>query len=112
MLDRHYLHPANQSATPQATMKNHDWRETTLEGETQMFRASVHAGRWTFFTKMKGDESWAREDPVALSQLVGIRDILWNKYQRGRIAWKFVEQLDKMVEAAGGKSVRPADEKG
>ena len=92
-------------------MKKHDWRETTLEGETEMFRATVHGGRWEFFLKMKGDESWQRQDPPAMSQLVGIREIIWNKYQRGRLAWKSVEQLDNLVIAAGGKSIRP-DEKG
>ena len=29
-----------------------------------------------------------------------------------RTAWKAVEQVDKMVEARGGKPIRPADEKG
>ena len=61
---------------------------------------------------MKGDDVWQRQEPVPLSQLEGIRDIVWNKYQRGRTAWKAVEQLDKMVEAAGGKPIRPADERG
>ena len=92
-------------------MKKHDWRETTPEGETQMFRATVHAGRWEFFMKMKGDEEWQRQDPAPLNLLVGIRDILWNKYQRRRIAWKAVEQVDKMVEARGGDPIRPANEK-
>jgi hypothetical protein len=106
------LTPRNRIRKAAGNMKKHDWRETTLEGETQMFRATVHAARWEFFTKMKGDESWQRQDPAPLSQIVGIRDIMWNKYQRGRVAWKAVEQLDKMVESAGGKPIRPADEKG
>ena len=93
-------------------MKDHDWRETTEDGETQMFRARAHAGRWEFYNKMKNDEFWTRQDPVPLSQLTAVRDLLWNKYQRGRVAWKAVEQVDKMVEAAGGKPIRPADERG
>jgi hypothetical protein len=104
--------PRDRIRNAAGTMKKHDWRETTLDDETQMFRATVHANRWEFYTKMKGDEPWQRQDPPTLHQLTAIRDIIWNKYQRGRTAWKAVEQLDKMVEAAGGKPIRPADEKG
>jgi hypothetical protein len=95
------------ATTHASTMKKHDWRETTLDNETQMFRATVHAGRWEFFTKMKGEENWQKQDPPPMSQLVAIREIIWNKYQRGRLAWKSVDQLDKLVIAGGGETIRP-----
>ena len=102
----------NRNRNANSSMKKHDWRETTADGETQLFRATVHAGRWEFYTKMKGEELWQPQDPAPLSQLIAIRDKMWDKYQRGRVAWKAVEQLDKMVEARGGKPIRPANEKG
>ncbi|WP_234042048.1 hypothetical protein [Persicirhabdus sediminis] len=77
-------------------MQKHTWREETEEG-TKFFRATHHGGRWTYATQMRGEDEWTQSDPIQPEEWQEIRDMLWNKYQRGRCPWGFIEKIDKIL---------------
>ena len=78
-------------------MESHEWREKTEEG-TRYWRANRHAGEWTISTTLKSDPDWARIDPVPREIWEQLRDVLWRKYQRKRLPWERIAQIDKILE--------------
>lgn len=81
-------------------MESHEWRERTDEG-LRFWRASRHAGQWTFKTTLKSDPDWEDIDPVPRELWEELREILWRKYQRKRCPWKLIEDIDKLLESDG-----------
>ena len=78
-------------------MQEHSWREQGEE-ETRIYRATHHAGRWKILSQVKGEEEWTTHDPIERKDWVRLREILWRKYQRKRLPWKLIEQIDKLLE--------------
>lgn len=78
-------------------MDKHEWRERTEEG-VRFWRATRHAGRWTFQTTLKSDPEWELIDPVPRELWEALRDVLWRKYQRKRCPWELIERIDKLLE--------------
>ena len=78
------------------SMQKHQWREEDENGK-MMFRATYHAGEWKLYTQMKGDEEWDHHDPISVELLEKLREVMWNKYQRGRCPHKLVTKIDKML---------------
>ena len=87
-------------------MQNHTWRERDDEGLT-FYKATVHGGRWTMASQRKDDEEWTRYDPIPDELLEQLRDVVFNKYQRGRCGWKLVAGIDKLL---GRDPVNPNQE--
>ncbi|MCB1234159.1 MAG: hypothetical protein KDM91_03725 [Verrucomicrobiae bacterium] len=81
-------------------MTRHEWHEPADDGERRFNRASIHAGRWTFETTLESDPDWTRIDAPPRAYLEALRDILWRKYQRGRLPHGHVKQIDRMIEDA------------
>lgn len=77
-------------------MQKHTWRERDDEGLT-FFKATHHGGRWSIASQRKGEEGWTHYDPVPEEVLEKLRDIVFNKYQRGRCGWKLVAGVDKLL---------------
>lgn len=77
-------------------MQKHSWREKDDEGTT-FFKATHHGGRWTMASQQKGEDEWTRYDPIPHELLEKLREVVFNKYQRGRCAWKLVAGLDKQL---------------
>ncbi|MDG2125262.1 MAG: hypothetical protein P8J87_16280 [Verrucomicrobiales bacterium] len=82
-------------------MKKHEWKEVMEDGTTRILRASHKAGQWWVMAKLKGGD-WETLDPVPLVDLRSLREVLWNKYQRNRLALKSVEEIDQMIARAEG----------
>ena len=55
------------------------------------------------------DEWTTYKDPL-LEDLIDLRLILYNKYQRQRIAWDRVVEIDRMVRDRGGEPLGIGDE--
>lgn len=81
-------------------MKTHEWHERTADGDVRYIRAVRHAGQWRVQAKLKGDEHWAVLDPVPRRDLEQLRDVLWRKYQRRRLGYGDIEQVDRLIAAA------------
>lgn len=79
-------------------MKKHEWRERSPEGEIQLFRATKHGGRWTLQTKLKGDNYWNRHDPLTREDILIIRTMLERKYQRNRVPYEDLDNVNKWLE--------------
>ncbi len=77
-------------------MQKHQWREENEEGK-KMFRATYHAGEWKMYSQMKDEEEWDHHDPIPVELLEKLREVMWNKYQRGRCPHKLVTKIDKML---------------
>ena len=84
-------------------MTKHDWKERTEDG-VRTWRATFHGGNWSMRSKLKSDEFWTIHDPMQRPELEALRDLLWRKYQRGRLPHKLVEQIDKMIEDLDDRS--------
>ena len=82
-------------------MKKHEWKETTEDGETRFVRFLNKGGRWTMWAKLKG-EDFAVVEPMPVADLRSLREILWAKYQRNRVALRSVEEVDQMIARAEG----------
>jgi len=53
----------------------------------------------------RSEEGWTEHEKIGLEDLQKMREVLFNKYQRRRLPWDDVVQIDAMiedVEAAGG----------
>ena len=77
-------------------MQYHTWRERDDDGVT-IYKAGHHGGRWTLNSQRKGDEDWTKYEPIPDEMLEKLRDLVFNKYQRGRCAWKLVAGVDKLL---------------
>ena len=90
----------------------HEWKKNTDEGR-RLYRAWTDRGGWQIesapdtgrASRRKTDDpesglDWQIEENPTLEDLLLFREILWNKYRRGRVAYKFVEKLDAMIEEA------------
>lgn len=81
-------------------MHKHEWHEPAEDGETRYIRACFHAGRWTFEDTLKSDDEWREHEVLPLRDLETLRDMLWKKYQRGRIPHAHVKFVDGLIETA------------
>ena len=76
----------------------HTRREMTPEGEQRFVKASRMRGVWRVSSKLKSDEIWTHHDEdVSEADLRNLRDVLWRKYQRKRVAWEHVAELDTLL---------------
>ena len=92
-------------------MKLHDWRERTESGENRLWRATKHGGRWEFMSRLqRSEEGWTKHESPSASELRQLREVLFNKYQRRRIPWEDVVQIDGMIEEAEAAAGSAEDE--
>lgn len=75
----------------------HEWRERTEEGEIRFLRAWRGQGRWHFLTTLKTDPDWTPRPEPTREMLDALRKKLMDKYQRRRVPWEQVEEIDKLI---------------
>lgn len=84
-------------------MRNiHVWKHTTDEGERREVRAEKFGGRWRIQAKLKAEENWTYYDVAELEDLIELRRVLFNKYQRKHLAFEDVAAVEKMILDRGG----------
>lgn len=82
-------------------VKIHDWRVRTETGENRLWRATKHGGKWSFMSRLqRSEEEWTVHEHMVLEDLQRAREVLFNKYQRRRLPWEDVVQIDGMIEEA------------
>ncbi len=82
-------------------VKIHDWRVRNETGENRLWRATKHGGKWSFMSRLqRSEEEWTAHDTMSLDDLQKVREVLFNKYQRRRLPWEDVVQIDAMIEDA------------
>ena len=80
-------------------MIKHEWRDRSDDGELRFVRAHKHGGDWTFQARLKSEEDWTPLDPIPRPDLEKLREVIFNKYQRRRVPYHDVEQIDAMLES-------------
>ncbi len=80
-------------------MTTHEWMERTPDGQ-RYYRADRFAKRWRIITTLKHEEHWQEMNPVPMETLQELRTIVWNKYQRKRLGYTVIEEVDGMIAAA------------
>ena len=84
-------------------MRNiHVWKHTTDDGERREVRAEKFGGKWRIQAKRKSEENWTYYDVPELEDLVELRRVLFNKYQRKHLAFEDVAAVEKMILDRGG----------
>ncbi|MGI8603649.1 MAG: hypothetical protein ACR2OZ_11710 [Verrucomicrobiales bacterium] len=78
-------------------MTEHHWKVRTERGP-RFYKASRFARRWTIQTRLKGEEIWTGlTEPFAATVLEPLRDLLWAKYQRRRLPFEVVREIDLLL---------------
>ena len=89
------------------TRNTHVWKHTTEEGEKREVRAEKFGGKWRIQAQLRGEEKWTYYDAPLLDDLLELRRVLWNKYQRKHLAFEDVAAVDKMIRDQGGTVPEP-----
>ena len=85
--------------------QEHEWHGRDEEGRKRYVRASWDSREWHFVETFKDAPDWTPVAAPTLEDYEALRDVLWRKYQRRRVPWRFVEQVDGVI--AG---LRPPEE--
>jgi hypothetical protein len=81
-------------------MESHEWWEQTEEGKVY-YRANYIGGRWTIMTTtMKRNPVWEDLREIPSEVWRELREIVFNKYQRKRLPWDRVAEIDRILGAA------------
>ncbi|MFT4638179.1 MAG: hypothetical protein ACI8T1_001497 [Verrucomicrobiales bacterium] len=75
----------------------HNWKDKTDDNQERLLRAIRIGGKWRVSAKLVDEDFWEIQDPVSEADLRGLRDVLWRKYQRKRVPWEYVVQIDAML---------------
>ncbi len=89
--------------------RKHEWRENTEEGDIRFVTAKREGGNrqgggWEFQVRLKSEDEWTVLEKIPLDDLEYLREILWKKYQRKRVPYEQVLELDALIERAKAKS--------
>lgn len=76
----------------------HAWWDWTPDDLKREWRVSRFGKRWTFQSKVKGEEYWTSHDPLEITVLAQFRDLLFRKYQRRRATWEDYDEINRMVK--------------
>jgi hypothetical protein len=78
-------------------MTEHEWREATDDG-TRFYCATRFARAWKIRTRLKGEDEWTPlEPPFDPAILEKLRDLLWAKYQRRKVPFEVVLEVDRLL---------------
>ncbi|KAA1262164.1 hypothetical protein LF1_47260 [Rubripirellula obstinata] len=81
-------------------MKKHEWREKTEEGATRLVTATRHGGKWKLRARLKSDAEWTHYDVMPLDDLETLHELMSNKYERQRVPYEQVLEVEALIEAA------------
>lgn len=83
-------------------METYSWQARTEDGEKVIYEAEYFGGWWKLTCMPKVGR--ARQDEVEPEQVEfteetwrALRDLLWRKYQRRRVAWSLVQHIDDIL---------------
>ena len=91
-------------------MRNtHVWKTKTESGERREVRAEKFGKKWRLQAKLKSEERWTYYDRPLLDDLIELRTVLFNKYQRKHLSWEDIAAIDGLIAEQGGP-VQPGEE--
>lgn len=81
----------------------HVWKYKTDDGRRREVRAQLLDGIWCFKSKHNDEDEWTEHEEPPLEDLEDLYTVLFNKYQRKRLAWERVLHVREMIEDRGGE---------
>ncbi len=81
-------------------MKKHEWRENTDDGDVRLVAASRQTGEWKLRSRLKSEDEWTTLEVIPLDDLEYLREIMLNKYQRRRIPYEHIQEVDALIVEA------------
>lgn len=91
----------------------HEWHETRSAeegGGKRYMRARWDWRDWRFSILEPEDENWRPIENPGIPEFQALRDVLWRKYQRRRVPYKFVVAVDKILENLGAGPAKAAED--
>lgn len=85
-------------------MQKHEWRENTADGKTRLVTATRHGGKWKLRARLKSDEDWTLYPVISLEDLETLRELVFNKYNRKRLPYDQVLEIDTLIRNAKGRA--------
>ena len=82
----------------------HEWHEnrTKEEGGGKIYKRARWDWRdWKFSFLVPEVERWQPIENPGIPEFLELRDVLFRKYQRKRVPFKFVEQVDQILKDLG-----------
>lgn len=92
--------------------QSHEWRERQEDGRVRIVRAQWDTRKWSFTETFKDADTWSKVAAPTIEDYESLRDVLWRKYQRKRTPWRFIEDLDKLLEEMRGENEGAAGKPG
>lgn len=81
----------------------HAWWDWTPDDQKREWRVSKFGKKWTFQSKVKGEEYWTNHEPLELGVMMQFRDLLFRKYQRRRATYEDWDEIDRMLKLRESK---------
>ena len=83
-------------------MRNeHAWKTRTEDGRKREVRARLFGRRWTFRARISGEELWTEYDEPLLEDLLALREMLFDKYQRKHLAHEHLASVEALIRDRG-----------
>jgi hypothetical protein len=85
----------------------HEWHETRSAeegGGKRYMRATWDTRDWQFSLLEPEFETWRRIEEPGIAEFEALREVLWRKYQRKRVPFKFIEGIDAILKNLGAES--------
>jgi hypothetical protein len=87
----------------------HAWWDWTPDNQKREWRVSKFGKKWTFQSKVKGEEFWENHDPLELGVLMQFLDLLFRKYQRRRATYEDYTEIEQQVKLRLAKGEKPVE---
>ncbi len=88
----------------------HEWHENRPKeegGGKRYWRARWDTREWRFSHLEPEFDDWQRLEQPGVEEYQALRDVLWRKYQRRRVPFKFLQSVDRILSDLG---VDPAEQ--
>ena len=79
----------------------HEWHERREDGRKLYWRGYWNSREWVFRVLEPEVVGWQDIETPTVEMWLALRDVLWRKYQRKRLPFKFIENVDAMLEELG-----------
>ena len=80
----------------------HEWHEQIDSRTKRYVRGYWDSRNWRFSILDKEVQAWVPVETPSLELWQSLRDVLWRKYQRKRLPFKYIEHLDALITEMGG----------
>ncbi len=92
-------------------MRRFEWKVRGEDGGIWRWRADRHGANWVLNMQAPGGEKpWESVEPPPRAVLEELRESMFRKYQRRRVPWEYVQEIEAMLEKLRGRPEEGAGE--